>query len=161
MSPRRILINAAIALVTAAIAVHIVSGQPFTPTWIALALAWATGVISMWTIERRITAARRQEDRQAQRPLIEQFPEFQPTTIVVVDEVAELMGKPHAEATLRGERVAMEPCPDGEHYFPFPEELGCDPESFPGGPDSRGSCACGTAYSPWLANLMANKDTDQ
>jgi hypothetical protein len=36
-------------------------------------------------------------------------------------------------------------CPTpGDCYFPFPEELGCDPEVFPGGPDSRGNCSsCG------------------
>jgi len=34
----------------------------------------------------------------------------------------------------------------GGHFFPEPEEMGCDPEAFLGGPDNRGDCGCGVTY---------------
>jgi len=44
-------------------------------------------------------------------------------------------------ALVHGGELAA-PC-GGEHYFPEPEELGCDAESFPAG---RGNCVCGQSW---------------
>ena len=47
------------------------------------------------------------------------------------------------------------PVPCDGHYFPFPEELGIDPDSFPGG--GRGNCfSCGESYSPEFAGEVVS-----
>lgn len=45
------------------------------------------------------------------------------------------------------ERVSGDTCTGPEDcFFPCPEEMGIDPEAFPGGPGGRGNCGCGTPY---------------
>jgi hypothetical protein len=67
--------------------------------------------------------------------------------LTVIDEApfftarASTEGEAEWDAAWRGEQLGGEP---HEHYFPEPEELGCDPEAFPAG---RGNCACGASYT--------------
>jgi hypothetical protein len=49
------------------------------------------------------------------------------------------------------ERLSDDPEDIGcEHYFPAPEEIGCDPEAFPA---ARGNCACGMTYQEYDAGM--------
>lgn len=74
---------------------------------------------------------------------------YQSATDAEIDAVEDAIGFDPAWLDWQGNRFDAGPGPKPtstryargcEHFFPAPEELGYDPESFPGGPDGRGNC---------------------